>query len=104
MYLIRAEARLRSGDTGGAVSDVNTLRSRVGAADVDAIDLDGLLRERLYELTYEARRRQDLVRFGQFTDAWSFKDASQGYRVLFPVPQIQIDASDGVLQQNPGYN
>jgi hypothetical protein len=104
MYLIRAEARLRSGDTGGAVSDVNMLRSRVGADDVDAIDLDGLLQERLYELTYEARRRQDLVRFGQFTNAWSFKDASQGYRVLFPVPQIQIDASDGVLQQNPGYN
>ena len=103
MYLIRAEARLRNGDAGGALSDVNVLRDRVGAPELNSIDLNGLLAERLFELTYEARRRQDLVRFGRFTDAWSFKDASQGYRVLFPIPQIQIDASDGLLQQNAGY-
>ena len=103
MYLIRAEARLRSGDAAGALADVNTLRARVGADALGSIDLDGLLQERLYELTYEARRRQDLIRFGEYTGSWSFKDASQPYRVLFPVPQLQIDASDGTLSQNAGY-
>lgn len=104
MYLIRAEARLRQGDEDGALDDVNTLRDRVGADDLDSIDLDGLLQERLYELTYEARRRQDLIRFDAFTTRdWSFKNGSQPYRVLFPIPQIQIDASDGTLSQNPGY-
>lgn len=103
MYLIRAEAKLRSGDAAGALADVNTLRARVGAPTLTSIDLDAILAERLFELTYEARRRQDLVRFGEFTSAWSFKDASQPFRVLFPIPQIQIDASDGLLLQNAGY-
>lgn len=126
MYLIRAEARLEQGNTAGALADVNALRSRLredtdgdgtvdGPALLTSISRENILNERLYELTYEARRRQDLIRsdesistFGGgsgnlFTRAWSFKDASEPYRVLFPIPQQQIDASDGTLQQNAGY-
>ena len=103
MYLIRAEARFRQGNTAGALADLNVLRARVGAPALTAVNETTLLNERLYELTYEAKRRQDLIRFGRFTNAWSFKPATQGFRILFPVPQIQLDASDGVLQQNPGY-
>lgn len=108
MYLIRAEARFRQGNTTGALADVNVIRQRIGVDPLTAVSLDDILNERLYELTYEARRRQDLIRFDRFVSGdWSFKvgnnGPSQPYRVLFPVPQLQIDASDGALTQNPGY-
>ena len=115
MYLIRAEANLRLGNPGPALADINMLRARLsGDVDGDGTDdtpapltsvtLDDILNERLFELTYEARRRQDLIRFDQFTQRdWSFKDGSQPFRVVFPIPQTQIDASDGLLMQNPGY-
>ena len=115
MYLIRAEARFEQGNAAGALDDVNTIRSRVDAEELDSVDRTAILNERLFELTYEARRRQDLIRadpsittFGGgsgnlFTRAWSFKDASEPFRVLFPIPQQQIDASDGTLTQNAGY-
>ena len=105
MYLIRAEARFRQGNRAGALADLNALRSRVGAPVLTDADLDeaAILNERLFELTYEAKRRQDLVRFGRFTDAWSFKNASAPHRIVFPIPQQQIDASDGALTQNAGY-
>ena len=114
MYLIRAEARFEQGNTDGALQDINTIRQRVGADELDSVDRGAILSERLFELTYEARRRQDLIRANEsisafggsgnlFTRSWSFKDASAGYRVLFPIPQQQIDASDGTLTQNAGY-
>ena len=105
MYLIRAEARLRQGDATGALADVNVIRERIGVAPLASVTLDAILQERLYEMTYEARRRQDLIRFDRFVSGdWSFKDGpSEPYRVLFPIPQLQVDASDGNLAQNPGY-
>ncbi|WP_412069138.1 RagB/SusD family nutrient uptake outer membrane protein [Rubrivirga sp. IMCC43871] len=104
MYLIRAEALFRTGNTAGALADINAIRTRVGATPLASVSLDDILEERLLELTYEARRRQDLIRFDQFvTGDWSFKNGSAPFRVLFAIPQTQIDASDGVLQQNPGY-
>ena len=63
---------------------------------------EAILEERLFEMTYEARRRQDLVRFGRFTDAWAFKPASESYRVIFPIPQSQLDSNPN-LEQNVGY-
>jgi hypothetical protein len=68
-----------------------------------------ILSERLFELFGEVKRRQDLVRFGKFTnrtDAPSGlvggKLASQAYYVLMPIPQSQISANPK-LSQNPGY-
>ncbi|MDT7855777.1 RagB/SusD family nutrient uptake outer membrane protein [Rubrivirga sp. S365] len=114
MYLIRAEARFEQGNAAGALADINAIRTRVGAPLLTSVDRQAILNERLFELTNETRRRQDLIRadesipeFGGggnlFTRAWSFKSASQPYRVLFPIPQQQIDASDGTLTQNAGY-
>jgi hypothetical protein len=51
----------------------------------------------------EMTRRQDLIRFGKWEDAWWEKTANADvkYRV-FPIPQVQIDANAN-LRQNPGY-
>jgi len=71
--------------------------------------LDAVYNERGFEFTFENKRRADMIRFdlaggGQprFLDAWEFKDSSEPFRVLFPIPQSQVDANPN-LDQNPGY-
>lgn len=105
ILLLKAEAlnEITSG-SGEALALVNTVRERVFEPDepLAAIDRDAILAERLFELTTEGKRRQDLIRFGRFTEPWSFKDAGAPHLVLFPIPQTQLDANPE-LMQNPGY-
>ena len=63
---------------------------------------DAILNERLFEFAGEGKRRQDLIRFGKFTDARQFKTVTQGYKILFPVPSTQIQ-NNPLLTQNAGY-
>ena len=109
MYLIKAEALNELGQTDEAIGLVNDIRERVfdpdkpiplGLTQAEAREV--IRRERLFELTAEAKRRQDLIRYDRYTDAWSFKAASQPHRVLMPIPQTQLDANP-LLEQNPGY-
>src|ERR1041385_2274704 len=92
---------------------LNQLRDRnghpVAPALAGPITRAMILNERLFELFGEQKRRQDLIRFGQYTtrtDAASGiaggKTASADYDVLFPIPQTQMDANPQ-LTQNPGY-
>ncbi len=56
-----------------------------------------------WEFTQEGRRRQDMIRFGAFTTkSWLSHDASEPYRVLFPIPHNAITTNSN-LKQNPGY-
>jgi len=59
--------------------------------------------QRAREFFAEVWRRQDLIRFGVFGDAWWEKtaDADDHYK-FFPIPQQQIDANPNLVQ-NPGY-
>jgi hypothetical protein len=41
----------------------------------------------------EGHRRQDLIRFGKFGDAWWEKMPSGADRETFPIPQWAIDAN-----------
>jgi starch-binding outer membrane protein, SusD/RagB family len=107
IYLIKAEAlnEITPGDA-AALTLVNNLRVRVFEPDEPLpgpIDRAGILTERLFELTAEAKRRQDLIRHGRYTAAWLFKPAGQPHRVLMPIPQSQLDANP-LLTQNAGYN
>jgi hypothetical protein len=104
MVMIKAEAELAQGNAAGALTLVNQLRARVFEPDepLASIDQDGILRERLFEFAGEAKRRQDLIRHGKFTQAWAFKSASEAHKVLMPIPQPQLDANP-LLTQNPGY-
>ena len=112
VYLNRAEAKLRNGDAGGALSDVNTLRSARNArpdqtpADLASIDLDILYRERGLELYWEGLRRTDQIRFGTYEEPWTEKTDSDVRKRLFPIPQRAIDGAsneEGFLVQNEGY-
>ena len=67
--------------------------------------------ERARELSWEATRRTDLIRFGKFAGAdyvWAFKGgevdgvALDAYRELYPIPNADIILNPN-LTQNPGY-
>ena len=109
MYLIRAEANNELGNTAAAILDLNLIRARAFSppqpttAVTQAQVRDAILNERLFEFTWEGKRRQDLVRAGKFTSGtWYAKTTSTPFRVLFPIPQTQIETNPQ-LKQNPGY-
>ena len=102
VYLMRAEANMRAGSMAAALPDVNLVRARAGMPAYTTITMDEMLAERGRELAWEYHRRQDLIRFGQFTKAWRFKPASQDFRALFPIPKDQLSLNPS-LKQNPGY-
>ena len=102
VLLMKAEAMLRNGDAGGALTIVNEIRTKRGASELSSVDEQQLLDERGRELYWEGHRRQDLIRFGKFLDAWTNKPASGSERLLFPIPN-QALATNPNLKQNPGY-
>lgn len=103
VILMKAEALARKGQSGAALPLVNQIRDRSNATPLASLTLDDLLNERGRELAFEMARRRDLIRFGKFTQAWEFKDASDDFRNLYPIPQNALDANPK-LSQNPGYN
>lgn len=112
VYLNRAEAKIRLGDTQGALQDINTLRTSRNArpqqtpAALNAIDLERLFVERGFELYWEGFRRSDQIRFGKYEDSWTEKTSSNVSKRLFPIPQSAIDGAsniEGFLDQNQGY-
>lgn len=102
VLLMKAEAAMRTGDSGTALDIVNEIRASRGASTLSSIDEDGMLAERGRELYWEGHRRTDLLRFGKFLDAWGDKPASSSERLLFPIPSGSL-ASNPNLVQNPGY-
>lgn len=107
IYLIRAEARLRSGDEAGALEDVNYIRSKRNAEGktlplYTSLTLEDVLNERGYELYWEGLRRQDMIRFGKFTDAYQEKPVTDASKTIFALPTSAIDVNEN-LTQNPGY-
>jgi len=120
MYLIYAEAVLRGGTGGDAVtalSYINKIRTRAYAGSTTgniastALTTDFILAERARELYWEGFRRTDLIRYGKFTDGsylWPYKGgvkAGTGVSAnfnLFPIPSADINANPN-LRQNTGY-
>ena len=105
VLLMQCEALLRDGRAGDDADGLlNAVRSRVGMGDRTAT-LDNVLEERMLELAWEGWRRNDLIRFGQFTR--SYTDRPQlsadvnGYTLVFPIPGETLTASGSA--QNPGY-
>lgn len=104
LYLIRGEAMARAGgDWSLATNDINTIRARAGVSGIGTASENIMLEERGREMFMEVTRRQDLIRFGRFDDAWWEKTNGDAYRSVFPIPSDVILSSGGTLTQNPGY-
>jgi len=106
VILMFAEALNETGDTAGALVELNKIRSRAGLDDSVASGQgdvrQAIADERRLELAFEGQRWFDLVRTGTV-------DAEMGQTIdpnfyLFPIPNSEVSASFDVITQNPGYN
>ena len=104
VLLMKAEAKVRNGEDGSI--ELNMVRNRVGLPTTKAT-LSNILEERLLELVWEGCRRQDLIRFGKFTDAYDLRTPlngeTSGFTTVFPIPQKCIDLNKNLVQ-NKGYD
>src|SRR5439155_17955374 len=110
-----AVLRNGGGNRATALGYVNAIRERAyGGTSGDITDpqltLQFILDERSRELLWEGFRRQDLIRFGAFTDAgiWAWKGGvpagklTASDRNLYPIPANELSANPNI-KQNPGY-
>lgn len=101
-YLMKAEIEIRLGRNGDAWT--KDIRERAGLTNFTNATLDDILAERGRELFAEGHRRQDLIRFGQFTKAWWGKGDAQGGKsgdpsvLTFPIPKWAVDANPNLGQ------
>ncbi|MEQ8684489.1 MAG: RagB/SusD family nutrient uptake outer membrane protein [Imperialibacter sp.] len=110
ILLSRAEALNElSGPSQDAIDLINEVRVRANATPLTLSGFDqeslrdAILQERAWEFYFEGKRREDLIRQGRFiSDAIARGKNAQPFHVLFPIPQVELDASD-LIQQNVGY-
>lgn len=107
VLLIAAEAMNENGNPSGALEFLNEVRQRAGVDDVTTTDQsflrDIILNERRLELALEGNRFFDLVRTGKAAEVLGPLGFQQGKHELFPIPQSEIDLSNGILTQNTGW-
>lgn len=114
VYLLVAEAKIRSGQNGDA--EINAVRNRAGRLPLTNATMEDLIQERRVELAGENQRHQDLMRWDKAgivdivalyaQDLGPLKPGRTFERpkhYLFAIPQREIDLSNGVLTQNPDY-
>lgn len=106
VLLMAAEAYARSGDNAKGRQYLNQVRQRVslqpypGSVNGQAL-VDAIMDERQLELATEGHRFWDLVRTGKAADV--LENFVEGKHEYLPIPQEEIDLSQGALVQNPGY-
>ncbi|MDF9797273.1 hypothetical protein OKW21_002536 [Catalinimonas alkaloidigena] len=110
VLLIAAEAANENGNTAQALEYLNQVRSRAfGDASAAITETDqSALRQLIYderraELALEGERFYDLVRTGRAVEVLGPLGFQAGRNELFPVPQSEIDITEGAMRQNPGY-
>ena len=119
MYLIRAEAYCRAAQPnfGKANADLRTLASARNAS-VNVVNdknwLDVISEERVKELYMEGFRLHDLKRWNKGFKRVNQSSAQHGpgstleikagdYRMVWPIPQHEIEAPGSSIRQNNGY-
>jgi len=124
VLLMKAEALFRTGNETDALTLVNQIRTRAGLTDLTSLDgavsfdpagtvVTGgeLLNEMGREMFAEHNRRQDLIRWGFWSDnaKWTLPFHNPGdviksdpWLSIFPINRSKLDANQN-LEQNPGY-
>lgn len=116
IYMRFSDVLLMHSEITETATGLNLVRQRATLPAV-AYSLDAIKQERLHEFAFEGLRWFDLVRWGDVESAFngsvnvrnSGVDAtySVNYRTetkgLLPVPESEINLSNGVYNQNPGW-
>lgn len=116
VLLMHAEAILAGGvetTNSAAIDSYMEVRERAGfdplADRPSVLSKEALLAERRVELAFENQRFYDLLRFGVADAVLSAHATEMGYssynsrQLLLPIPSREINLSQGLLSQNPGY-
>ncbi|MEM6317846.1 MAG: RagB/SusD family nutrient uptake outer membrane protein [Bacteroidota bacterium] len=105
IILLYAEALNENGNTNGALTELNKIRTRAGldgsTAATQAEIRQAIQDERRLEMAFEGQRWFDLVRTGTVDQEMGQSVGAQYH--LFPIPISEILASFGVITQNAGY-
>ena len=113
VLLMHVEAIIAGADettNADALNSFQLVRDRAGFTDpVSSVDKEDLLAERRAELAFENQRLYDLIRFGKAIEILGDFAIDIGANfssndLLLPIPQLEISLSNGLMQQNPGYN
>lgn len=114
VLLMAAEALNENGKPQDALLYLNMVRQRARGDNPDLLpDItttdQGELRQAIYEerraeLALEGHRFFDLVRTGRASQVLGPMGFVEGQHELLPIPQSEIDLSQGALTQNPNWN
>lgn len=111
VLLMKAEALNELGKTAEAAIPLNIVRHRAGLPDVGNLSQNEMrgkiIHERRMELAFEGHRWFDIIRLQHGDYAIKFlKSIGKSHvtkeRLLFPIPQTEMDANH-LMTQNPGY-
>ena len=91
VLLCGAEASLRSGDAGTALTYVNRVRSRAQLPALTSVDLETIKTEKRLELCGEGQRFQDILRWGDAANL--LKDTGKDYPKMEPNGAVRYEAS-----------
>jgi hypothetical protein len=113
VLLLAAECLNENGNPGLALVYLNQVRERARQGnnsilpDITTTDpallSDIIMEERRHELAMEGHRFWDLVRTGRAAQVLGPLGFVPGKHELLPIPQNEIDISQGTLIQNPNW-
>lgn len=116
VLLMAAEVLNENGNTDQALTYLNQVRARARGTnpnvlpDITERDREALRqliwKERRVELAMEQQRWFDLIRQGRAAEvlqAVGKTNFTVPKNLLFPIPRLEIQVSNGILTQNPGY-
>ncbi|NMM49533.1 RagB/SusD family nutrient uptake outer membrane protein [Marinigracilibium pacificum] len=103
ILLMKAECLVRTNNASAAKPFIDQVRERAGLnALASEPTLEDIYNERGFELAWEGHRRQDMIRFGTFTETHGLAPAVDDHFLLFPIPTSALNANSNLVQ-NPGY-
>lgn len=104
VLLIAAEAMNKNGNSGGALTQLNKLRQRVGIADITETDPNALhqaiMLERRREMALEQERFFDLVRTGMAPEVLGPYGFVEGKHETFPMPSSERALNPNLAQSS----
>ncbi|MFT3681369.1 MAG: RagB/SusD family nutrient uptake outer membrane protein [Ferruginibacter sp.] len=103
MYLTRAEANLELGTQTGdsPANDLAKVKNNLRTTSDAPVNptLEDVRNERFIELAFEGQRIHDLRRLRMPTGDYEWN----ADELVMPIPQREVDATSGIIAQNPGY-